>query len=156
MRLARIAVFGLAIGLFGWATFLHWEAAWYRGKIPAGIEVGRALHIRSESDIREGCGAAVFQLSPAAAEQFRSRVSQHREPPDGYSKWEETPYLSMGDGLSTRDNWMNGLSCASMPSELNRVVSDALISPGAYYAQTHEATVIVIPIHGLVVFSFYG
>lgn len=163
-RHASLAVFGLAAA--GYFAFSSWESRWYLGMIPEDIETGDVVTIGGQSGFREGCGAAVFNLSPRAIEKIKAdgiatltnarQARSHTDSYHSYSNWKQTPHIVTGDGLTLADRWLNGLGCAELPMRQSRDIQQALDSSGSFYATTSEAGLIVIPELGIVIFSYEG
>ena len=159
-----MAVFALAAA--GYLAFSSWESRWYLGMIPDDIEIGGVVRIGGQSGFREGCGAAVFNLSPRTIEKIRAggvaaltnakQARNHADSYHSYSDWRQTPHIVTGDGLTLVDRWLNGLGCAGLPMQLSREIQQALDSSGSFYATTSEAGLIVIPKLGIAIFSYEG
>lgn len=149
-----------------YALYSYWEAQWYKGLIPAEIEVSDAVFIDGQSGFREGCGAAVFSLSPKTTNQIVStgltalanarRARRHNDAYHAYSTWQKTPYVETGDGLTLADRWLTGIGCAGIKGDLGAKIYKALKEQGSFFATTEEAGLIVIPSIGLAVYSYNG
>jgi hypothetical protein len=161
-----IAVLAISIALGVYAKYRIREVTSFMGLIPASLEIQRTVIIDGKTGFIEGCGAAVFELSPATLRQIQLRglaalkdAHQARDYGDElhrYSQWKETPYIETGDGMSLVDRWLAGRSCAKFDLAVDRGIETALKSPGSYYATIHEAGLIVIPKLKLVVYSYFG
>lgn len=168
MKVFRIIFVGLlALVAMAYVGFRIWEVSWYRGIIPAAIEIDGTVLIDGQSGFREGCGVAIFKLTDPALARIRSSglaaVAAAHEPRDHpevhhsiFGEWRETPYATTGDGLTLADRWLNGLSCASMDQNLSQGIDRALNTRGSFYSTSQESGLIVIPALGLVVLSYEG
>jgi hypothetical protein len=153
--------------------FKRWESNSYRGNIPFEVDVADALLIESKSGFMEGCGVAIFELTPQMRERikvqglaaFDGSLDQQAQvgPPnemrrwqDKIRRWEETPYVETGDGLTMEDSWQVGFSCADQTSDLVRGITDALRQPGSFVRKLHEAAVVVVPALGVAAFVHNG
>jgi hypothetical protein len=146
--------------------FKRWESNWYRGLIPAEVEVGDALLIDGESGFREGCGVAIFRLTPQMRERIKALglvaldgpldQRSHVHSPRASRAWAETPYVETGDGMTLEDTWQVGLSCADKKPELVRRITTALRQPGSFVKKLHEAAVVVVPASGIVALVYFG
>lgn len=73
MKLSRIVpVVLVAFVAMAYAGFRVWETSWYKGLIPAALEVDGTVLIDGQSGIREGCGVAIFKLTDPALARIRS------------------------------------------------------------------------------------
>jgi ABC-type nickel/cobalt efflux system permease component RcnA len=155
----KFIAFALLI-IFGiYALYSYCETEWYKGLIPAEIEVSSAAYINGQSGFREGCGAAVFSLSPQAKSRIASKgldalvsarqARNHDHSYHTYSMWKNTPYLETADGMTLADRWLTGIGCAGIQSELGANVYKALKEQGSFFATTDEAGLIIIPSIGL-------
>lgn len=167
MKLFRIVLVAvISIAFAAYAAYRSWEVAWYEGMIPASLEIERTVMIDGRTGFIEGCGIAVFQLSPTTVDRIRPaglagletarQARDHSDELHTYSQWRETPYAETGDGMTLVDRWLVGRTCAKIDPSLDRSIDTALKSPGSYYATIHEAGLIVIPSLGLAVFSYFG
>lgn len=168
MKLSRIVpVVLVAFVAMAYAGFRVWETSWYRGMIPAAIEVDGTVLIDGQSGIREGCGVAIFKLTEPALARIRfsglaavAAAHEAREHPGEhyftFGEWRETPYVTAGDGLTLRDRWLTGLSCASMDEKLRQDIGKAMSARGSFYSTSQESGLMVIPALGLAVLSYEG
>jgi hypothetical protein len=168
MKLSRIVpVVLVAFVAMAYIGFRVWETSWYKGMVPAAIAIKSTVLIDGQSGIREGCGVAIFKLSDSTLARIRSsglaavaEAHEAREHPGAYyftfGEWQETPYVSTGDGLTRKDRWLSGLGCADMDEGLRQNIDKATRSRGSFYATREEAGLIVIPALGLVVLSYEG
>lgn len=134
--------------------------------MPPEVGIGDVVLIDGKSGFREGCGVAIFELTPAASARLQASgiralkagglTSSHRLIKDKGSIWHETPYVETGDGLTLEDRWVVGLSCARMSRELSSTIARAMAQPGSFYTKLYEAAVLVIPADGIAVFVYYG
>ncbi|MCC5604069.1 hypothetical protein [Nostoc favosum] len=142
-----------------WSVFNYY---WYSDFIPAKIGITYAIHIGGVSDIREGCGAAIFRLSDATADAISrkgldffkdaiySRKSKARR--YTYSSWKETP---VPNSWTSEGTWP-GLGCSGASHSLLSQILLAASQKGSYYSSKDEAEIVVIPSFKLVVFSYFG
>lgn len=73
MKLSRIVpVVLVAFVAMAYAGFRVWETSWYKGLIPAALEVDGTVLIDGQSGIREGCGVAILKLTDPALARIRS------------------------------------------------------------------------------------
>ncbi|PTT82345.1 hypothetical protein DBR42_16915 [Pelomonas sp. HMWF004] len=143
----------------------EFQSHWYEGFLPQSVDVDAAVYVGDSSGFGEGCGVAIYRLSGAYRDKLRAAgletlgdASQARRHPERrYSDWRETPYVEPR-GEAMRNPWLSGMAqgCAQWSYEIERQVSQALRSPGSFYATTHEAGLIVIPSLGWVIFSHFG
>ncbi|MFK3740906.1 hypothetical protein [Massilia sp. TN1-12] len=153
--------------------FKRWESNSYRGLIPPEVGVANALLIEGKSGFMEGCGVAIFRLTPQMRERIKVQglaafdgsldQKDHVRPSverrrwqDEMRSWEETPYVETGDGTTMEDSWQVGFSCADQTSDLVRSITDALRQPGSFVRKLHEAAVVVVPALGVAAFVHNG
>ena len=156
----------LAIIVVLYAMYVSWRNDWYRQKMPPEVGIGDVVLIDGKSGFREGCGVAIFELTPAASAQLQAAGiralnagdarSPYRPSKDKNSIWHETPYVETGDGLTLEDRWAVGLSCAKLSHELSATITRAMAQPGSFYTKLYEAAVLVIPAAGIAALVFYG
>lgn len=146
--------------------YKRWESNWYRSLIPSEIEVGNAVLIDGESGFLEGCGVAIFEITPQMRERMRLQgaatlngtlapKTQVRTTRDT-RMWVETPYVETGDGMTLEDSWQTGLSCVKTNRDLVRVITAALRQPGSFVKKLHEAAVVVVPASGVAALVYFG
>ncbi len=137
MRVSRTSILILlGILVAAWLAFTWYERNWYRGLVPAAIELVRTVAIAEEPGFMEGCAVAVFSLGPsslAGMEQDWRRVLSaarqargNTERRHAYSEWKETPCRASGDGLMLADRWIHGLDCAELDADLRRKISNSM------------------------------
>ena len=142
-----------------WSIFQY---HWYSGLIPAKIGIARAINISGQSGLREGCGAAIFRLTNATADDISRKGSdffndaiysrKSKDPYYTYKPWKETP---VPKSWTSEGTWP-GLSCSSVSSPLLSQIRRAALKKGSYSSTKHEAWIVVIPSLKLVVFSYFG
>jgi hypothetical protein len=162
--------------LFTWAAYMgfkRWELNSSRGLFPSEVQVADALLIESKSGLMEGCGVAIFELTPQMRERikvqglaaFNGSLDQqaHGPPPsemrrwqDEIRRWEATPYVETGDGTTMEDSWQVGFSCVDQTSDLVRGITTSLLQPGSFVRKLHEAAVVVVPALGVAAFVHNG
>lgn len=153
-------IFSIILTVYiAWSAFNYY---WFSNLIPAKIGITYAIHIGGESDLREGCGAAIFRLSDATANAIDSkgldffknaiysRKSKARR--YTYSSWKETP---VPDSWTSEVSWP-GLACSGASRSLLSQILLAASKKGSYYSSKDEAEILVIPSFKLVVFSYFG
>jgi len=167
MRLIRLALLAFAaVAVCAYVAFRSWERSWYEGLLPLSLKAESIVALDTRSGFREGCGTVVFKLDPDAARTFRrtglAALASARQaraesgPYFSYEEWSETPYRETGDGLTLKDRWLNGLSCANLDPDLVKTINGALRSKGSFFSRGQESGLIVLPTEGLVVLSFEG
>lgn len=167
MRFIRIALLAVAaVALITYVAFRSSERRWYESLLPSSVKTESIVALHTESGFREGCGAVVFKLDPEAARSFRRgglaalagarQARGESEPYFSYEEWSETPYRATGDGLTLRDRWLHGLSCAELDPDLDKTINEALRSKGSFFSRGQESGLVVLPAEGLVVLSFEG
>jgi hypothetical protein len=156
----------LLLSCAAYLSFQHWESNWYRGLIPSEVDVSDALLIDGESGFREGCGVAIFKLTPQMRERLKvqglaafegpldPQANVHH--PSDMHPWAKTPYVETGDGMTLEDTWQAGLSCADKKPDLLRSIKIALRQPGSFVKKLHEAAVIVVPVSGIAALVYFG
>lgn len=164
----KLSILALCVTLIGALCLGYkWsELNWYRSLIPVEVEIGDALLIEGESGLREGCGAAVFALTPGMLQRIKAYgLGAFGGPPgreqgagDAHASraWAETPYAETGDGMSQEDTWQVGLSCVETDPELARTIMQALRRPGSFVKKRHEAAVVVVPAAGIAALVYFG
>lgn len=137
----------------------------YRSYLPQAMEVDKDLFVGSRmGGFLEGCGVAVFQLSEASSKEIVASplefLNSHTRPKNGrqpYAEWVETSAKSVQDSLFNRvanSEEATGPNCVDVPTDLKRVILSAAVAPGSYYSGiTKNNELLVIPGHGLAVFS---
>jgi hypothetical protein len=142
-----------------WSVY---EYFWYSSLIPAKIGIAYPINISGQSDLREGCGTAIFGITNATADaisrqgiDFFSDAIYSRRSKDlyyTYRAWKETPVPKTW----TSEGAWPGLGCSSVSRSLLRQILLAASKKGSYYSTKDEAWIIVIPSLKLVVFSYFG
>lgn len=145
----------LAYKLFQWQ--------WYLGAVPMQIEVDGVVSVVDSSGFREGCGAAVFEMSKGMQERLQEQgaaaladARQGRNRSGAYSAfgtWRETSAIEHGGEPALH---LSGMDCGGLDDELQQQIFSAVAKPGSYYATASESGLIVIPSLQIVVFTFLG
>jgi hypothetical protein len=168
MTLSRIVLITLCAFIATiYGAFRVWETTWYKGLIPAAIEIDKTILIDGQSGFREGCGVAIFTLSDAETARIRSAgldaladAHDARSHPwrryFRFGEWKETPYAITGDGTSRNDTWLVGMECADISEKLRKQINIAMGIQGSFYSNSRESGLIVIPSLGLIVLSYEG
>lgn len=134
-----------------YAVYVHCRDDYYRKLLQVELEVGDAVLIDGEWGFLEGCGVAVFELSPQTRSQLRTKGTTALR-----GVWLETPYVETGDGMTLEDRWLVGLTCAKMSHKLSITINQALTQPGSFISKRPEAAIIVIPTAGIVALVYFG
>ncbi|QDQ25923.1 hypothetical protein FNU76_05900 [Chitinimonas arctica] len=152
----------ISLLLMAYGAWCVLEYHWFKGRLPARIGVTYPLSISGHSGMREGCGAAIFRMSDATAAsvsregiRFLAGATQARavsSPYGTYRPWQETPVPADW----TSDGTWSGLDCSSANRWLLRKILDAAGEKGSYYTTKPEGSILIIPAHKLVVFSYFG
>jgi hypothetical protein len=127
--------------------------------IPANMLVDELILVDEQSALREGCGVAIFRLSPFTLAEidhqgldFFSNSKNGRD--NGryyrYDTWSRTP-SNVPDSKVLR-----GLGCVKVDDSLVTALWGAAKTPGSYLGVGYEYDLLVIPKLGLVVRSFNG
>lgn len=154
------------LGGGAYAGYKKWESNWYRSLMPSEVEVGRTLLIEGKSDLRSGCGVAIFQLTPHMREQISMHglaafdvLLRHKSGANVKHEthtWESTPYVETGDGMTLEDRWVVGLTCVENNPDVVRKIYAALRRPGSFVKKLDNAAVVVVPASGLAAFVYFG
>lgn len=166
-RFIRLVLLALVTGsVYAYVAFRSSERSWYEGLLPRGLNVEAMVALGTQGGFREGCGAVVFKLDSAttgavrrdglAALSIARQARAESDPYFSYDEWNQTPYVETGDGLTLKDRWLNGLSCAALDPNLAKIISRALDSEGSFYSRGRESGLVVLPTEGLIVLSFEG
>lgn len=136
---------------------------WYREslirdftrRLPIGLQTSEVLHI-GEDDY---CGAAVFRMPESVRLHLRTRGVQAVAP--GWDlRWRDTPVEqpSIALGHPSQQEWRHGLHslCTGLLPGTRQAILAALDRSGSYYAIQGDATILVLPELGWVVYSFHG
>lgn len=165
-------------GALGVARFQSAKEAFWRDKLPAGLEV-ESLEYRKTADYGFGpggnsAGIVVYRLRYGSAEQFLAR-GLDTAGRDGsharrwrYWNWRPTPvafdarWTRHGDHICGREPGIGAyidygdIRCTVDPAVIARV-NRIVTGPGAYYAYGSASSVIVVaPAEALVILAFNG
>lgn len=150
------------LAIYGAWSLFEWH--WYLGIIPQRVGTSYPIHISGQSDLREGCGVAVFRLDrttvrkiEAEGVRFLNTARQSRKSKDAYhtfEEWKPTPRPSDVDNDKSLLSY--GLMCSSAGPSLSRQLDEAVRAPGSFYAFGPEKVLVVIPSRRIVVLSWYG
>ena len=160
-RNVRIALAGvLALLLIG----KLWTESFHMRIIPAEIGISYPLARGGVSDLREGCGAAVYRIDKDTTNGITQRglkyfpaTSHSRKAADPYhtfEAWRPTP-----DAAFVHDDQTllsPGLECAALDMHLKEQIEKASRTTGAFYTHGPEKLIIVIPELRLVVLAYNG
>lgn len=151
----------ITLALLPFMAYYSMQCYWYSQAIPAKIELAYPVSLYEEGGFREGCGTVVFKITDHTQKSlqregisFLGNATEARGHAGDayyhYAAWQPTPAPA---SWSNDGGW---LLCHGLDDETQRKISLALQSPGAYYTEKQEGTLLVIPSLGYVVFSFFG
>ena len=99
--LQRILFSTIALVFATHTTYQHWERRHFIAALPAQLETAGKINISGQAGLTEGCGIAVFRLSPktrnemeAQGLQYLQDTKQARGYDSGYyayESWQATP-----------------------------------------------------------------
>jgi hypothetical protein len=137
-------------------NYLQGEA--YRKAVPPQFDLVEIVYHDEMSDLREGCGVAVFRLSDANLARIRSegltyfesaRLGRDGDSYHQYQPWRATP-------AAQHDNLLRGVHCVDDEPKLLMQVRQAIDEEGAFFTTGPEQDLVVIPSLGVLVFSYNG
>jgi hypothetical protein len=130
----------------------------YRQAIPPQFELQDVVHHDEVGGFREGCGYAVFRLSEDNLVRIRrqglayfetAHLGRDGKPYHQYQPWKATP-------ASEHDQLFRGQTCAGGPPELLEQAQRAAGKEGAFFTTGHEQDLVVVPVLGLLIYSYNG
>jgi hypothetical protein len=164
-RLWCVLIVSLVLIPFGLSyAYEKWEQYHYVKAIPAELAANNSILIESSSGLLEGCGVAIYELSPKSRKDieqgggltFLANARQGRgypkDPFYSYAAWRETPVPSSW----FESTELAGFACVQNRVLLYRTIADALTSHGSYFTTTPGGTLIVSPQRQIIILVHFG
>lgn len=151
----------LLFTVFMLRTCEHQQIEMYEDALPAKLELKELIYHDEQSDLREGCGEAIFLLSETTIKKIKSEgllffndatVGRDGDSYHAYAKWRTTP----GSDEGNNNRLLRGSSCIEHPPAIWSKIEQAIQAKGSYFTTGSEQDLIVIPELGIVVFSHNG
>ncbi len=146
----------LSFWAFDRLQFSNWGES-----IPTEIEISKNIDVGTEYGLFDGCGFAVFELSPNTLKKINTVGIDTLSTLNiggyySYDSWLKTPRIT-SNSESNEDFWQMGMSCGypSMNTQMKNDIQEALNNPGSFYALANDVGLIVIPKLKLVVISVW-
>ncbi|UJB17331.1 MULTISPECIES: hypothetical protein [Lysobacter] len=163
-RVERLVIAIACVLLSLYITWCLWEAWWMAGVIPEPIGISYPTFIEGESDLREGCGVAIFRLDRASADaitkqglRYFDNARYSRKSHDHYhtfEPWRPTPHApDLNDDQSLLSL---GLYCAHADMALSEELEQAVREPGNFYTNGPEKVLVIFPKKRLIVLAYFG
>lgn len=151
----------LVAGYGIWTAF-QWN--WYLKIVPEEIGTIYPVYIGSRSDLREGCGVAIFRLDRATTRrinaeglEFLDNARHSRAWKDHYhtfDEWRPTPHP--GDVEDDQSILTYQLACSGAWSYLSDPLEHSVRIPGSFYAFGPEKVIVIIPSERVAVLGWNG
>jgi len=136
----------------------HMQVELYRQAIPPQFELLEVVHHDEIGGFREGCGFAIFRLSEDNLARIRRQglayfetasLGRDGKPYHQYQLWRAAP-------ATEHDHLFRGQNCAGEPPELLEQAQRAAGKEGAFFTTGHEQDLVVVPVLGLLIYSYNG
>lgn len=136
----------------------HWQVELYRKAIPPQFELGEIVYHDERSDLREGCGVAIFRLSEESLARIHregltylesARLGRDGVPYHQYQSWKATP-------AAKEENLFRGAHCVEEEHELLKHAQRFRRKEGAFFTTGPEQDLVLIPSLGVLIFSHNG
>ena len=137
----------------------HWQVQLYREAIPPPFELMEVVYHDERSDLREGCGVAIFRLSEESLARIHhgglpwlesARLGRDGTPYHHYQPWKATPAAQEEDKL------FRGIHCVDGGPPLLEQARHAIRREGAFFTTGPEHDLVLVPSLGVIVFSHNG
>lgn len=138
----------------------RYQVRLYKEAIPAKLQLADLIYHDEQSDLREGCGEAVFRLSGESLASIKRQGLAYFNDAnlgrDGARYHQYAAWQTLAPQQPRQDRLLRGAHCIDDPPAMWDDIQKAVAQGEGFFTTGHEQDLIVIPKLGVIVFSHNG